>query len=270
MNKVVAALIAILFITACKKDNASISETGINLSITANNTYDFDDIKVSFRSLEYQTLDSGSVWKSLPLIDTNPTGYINIHTILHGNGSDLSNAGIVPVHMTNIRIKIAPTAYVSKQGVVYPLIIPDEIQKNGIIVSADYNITSGKIKSIVLVYNTYNSIETDSSANTFTFKPDFRTFDPSVCGNIEGYLKPDNSRPYVTVYSDNSSTNTSAKFSEVTIPYTGGYFKMTGIPVGKYNVKLGALNAAYPSRELSNIGVVKGQTNPVGTYTLDN
>ena len=272
MNKLAAALVALLFITACNKENGQNSKTGIKITLTATNTYDFDDIKVSFSALEYQvTTDSGTVWKQLPLIDTSSTGFINMHTILHGNGTDLSNVETTAGHIRNLRVKFASKAYVSRAGSTYLLNIPDNLQQEGAIVPADYTMANGRIQSIVLVYNTNRSIVSSSDGNSFTFSPNFRTFDPAMCGNIEGYVKPDAARPYATIYTDTvANPNAAVKLNEVTIPYSGGYFKLIGVPAGKCNVKLSALDTHYTSQSALNVNIVKGVTTQVGTYTLKN
>lgn len=272
MKKVAAAFLAILFITACKKDNGNgpDTKTGIKLSMTATDTYDFNDIKVGFKSIEYQaSTDTGMWWKPFPLADSIINGSINVHTLFHGNNLVLSNVLSSSVHIKNIRIKFASKAFVVKGSNTYPLIVPDDLQQNGIIVPADYAMTDGKIQSIVIVYNTNRSIQSILQNNTFTFNPNIRTFDPAVCGNIEGFAKPDASLPYVTVYTDTiASPNAPSKFNEMTIPYTGGYFKLVGIPVGKYNIKISSTSSDYASLDVFNAAVTKGFTNNIGTFTL--
>ena len=243
--------------------------TNVEIKLTVSDTYDYEDIKTRISSIDYTTsLGTNAAWSKLDLI-VNNTDYINMHTLLHGNSLQLINQKIPASALEQLRIKFAAEALIVKNGVTYPLVIPDSLQQTGLAVPAAYTISAGESKSIWLSLDLSKSVVYDASNQTYTFKPRFRTFDPKVCGNIDGYIKPDNAKPYITIYTEtDDSQNNTAKFEVSTIPYAGGYFKLVGIPAGKYQVKLESANGTFSNQILNDVASLNGITNGVGTITL--
>jgi hypothetical protein len=239
----------------------------VNLTVT--DTYEYDDIQVRIKAVEFDTAAGSRVqWSPMPLSDSLNRP-VNMHTLRHGNFLLLSGQELVPVRLKGLRLKFDSQAIIVKNGRSYPLTIPTDLVENGSYFPMDLSISRGVQQSLWIVWNTSKSIQADPGSNTYVFKPNFRIFDPRNTGGVEGYVKPDAALPYITVYTDTvSNPGATNRFAETTIPYTGGYFKLMGVPEGKYKVKAGASNGTYTGKELSEITVIKGQVRNIGTITL--
>jgi len=243
--------------------------TKVEINFTVTDTYDYEDIKMRISGIDYTTsLGSDAAWSALTLT-VNQNNYINLHTLLHGNNLELINQKIPASNLKKLRLKFTPEALIVKNGVTYPLVIPDSLQQKGLAVPAAYTVSAGESKSIGLSLDLSKSVVYDASNQTYVFQPHFRTFDAKVCGNIEGYVKPDNAKPYITVYTSIDASQSSTDKLEVsTIPYAGGYFKLVGIPAGKYQVKLESSNNTFSSQILDDVASLRGITNNIGTFSL--
>lgn len=271
MSKLVSLFVIVcsfFSLASCKKEK-DLGKTALDVNLTVTDTYEYDDIQVRIKAVEFDTAAGNRVqWSPLPLSDSLNRP-VNMHTLRHGNFLLLSNQELTPVRLKGLRLKFDSQATIVKNGRAYPLTIPNELVENGSYFPLNLDISRGTEQSLWIVWNTSKSIQAEAGGNTFTFKPDFRIFDPNNTGGVEGYIKPDAALPYITVYTDTvanpSATN---RFNETTIPYAGGYFKLMGVPDGKYKVKAGAANGSYSSKILNEITVVNGQVKNIGTVTL--
>ena len=143
--------------------------------------------------------------------------------------------------------------------------------QNGLILPVSFDILNKKVRPLVITFNTNRSIAANASYTAFTFTPDMRIFDASASGNIEGYVKPIEAMPSISVYKDSTaSSDASSRCNEVSIPYSIGYFKLAGVPAGKYNIKIDGQVAGYKSQQSAHISISNGITNNIGTVTLKN
>ena len=207
----------------------------------------YTSVNVNISGLEYNKLSDPTAmtgWDSLPL---KTTGVIDLLTLQNGNTTSLTNTSLSELTIRQLRMRFASVGNsVVVNGVTYPLIIPTTVLENGVIIPVQYDIQANQTRTIWIDFNVANSIQYDSSANTYTLLPTLRTFDPYKSGRIMGTVLPKEAGASVTIAKDSSN------FSIICYPdYTrDGYFNAVGLDSGTYKVHIVPSNPKYRSRTL--------------------
>ena len=245
-----------LFLTSCKKDddtndsNAAKAHLGIRLS---DGPAAYDAIYLDIRQVEVITEGSGSI-----VLTPYRPGLYDILKLRNGIDTLLLNADITPGTISQIRLILGPDNSIVANGNTYPLNTPSA-QESGLKLNIHETLEAGRSYEIFLDFDAAKSI-LQTGNGQYKLKPVIRAYTAATDGRIKGYVFP--AAALTTVYAVNGSETYSA------IPNANGYFQLTGLPSGTYQLIFDAEVTSYQDITLNNITVSYGVSTDVGTITL--
>ena len=257
----------LILISACKKSNQA-SDTHLEVKLTDGITTEYSAINVDLQGLDYNTSESPGVTTGWTSIGPQQPGVINLLTLRNGQSSVLSNLVVPPVNIKQFRLRFGNNNTIVKNGITYPLVIPDQIKTNGAAVVAIFNLTGGS-RSIWIDFEASRSVIYNPSNNTYTLSPELRSFDVNESGTIEGNVLPASGEPFLAVGPDSSAVNP-PNINIITYPEksANGYFKIMGIPPGLYQVYMATSTGILHSKTVTKITVKKNEVSSIGTHSL--
>ena len=245
-----------LFFASCKKDddnndnNAAKAHLGIRLS---DGPAAYEAIYLDIQQVEIITEGSGNI-----VLTPSRPGIYDILKLRNGIDTLLLNADVTPGTVSQIRLILGPNNSIVANGSTYPLNTPSA-QESGLKLNIHETLQAGKSYEIFLDFDAAKSI-LQTGNGQYKLKPVIRAYTAATNGRIKGYVFP--AVAMTTVYAVNGSETYSA------IPNANGYFQLTGLPAGNYQLVFDADLISYQDITMNNIAVSYGVSTDVGTITL--
>jgi hypothetical protein len=234
--------ILVLQISSCKSD-----KKGDKVQLTVRMTdspANYEAVTIDVQGVEIVG-DKGST------VALNTTsGLYNLLDLTNGINTILATGYIEAGKVSQIRLILGPANTVRVNKVNYPLSTPSAMQ-SGLKIQMNQTYEAGIDYNILLDFDANQSI-IQKGNNEYQLKPVIRTIDEAISGTIKGSILPIGGNVTITATS-NGITYTSAVNSN-------GYFLITGLPSGTYDITV------TPDLPLIPI-TLTGKTVMVGTST---
>lgn len=289
---VVAALVAVTFWGACKKDNSSSNtpipdnKQKVSLYLSDDPGY-FDKVLLDIRSVEVLVdtcgktdddnwqdkdrcwwdedhrndrnngKDTCQLWDSLSI---NP-GVYDLLTLRNGADTLLAGGVVNKGTMERIRITIGDNNSLVKNGVTYP--VKSISGQSKIIVRvrhSEWDELSTDNLQLWLDFDVQRSI-VEVRHGQFILKPFINVFTILKMGSISGTVTPWDAYPVISIYNNANDTL-------YALPWRSGDFKVRGLKVGdSWNVFVNASNG-YKDTTITGVKVAQGKNTNVGNIKL--
>jgi hypothetical protein len=176
------------------------------------------------------------------------------------NGIDtLLVSGPVPAAtVSQIRLILGPNNTIVANGTSYPLNTPSA-QESGLKLNLHETLAPGGSYTFWLDFDAAKSI-LQTGNGQYKLKPVIRAYTAVTNGRITGYVLPLASM--TTVYAINGTEIYSA------IPSLNGYYQLTGLPAGTYQVMYDADAPGYSDVTINNVQVTYGVATDLGVRTM--
>jgi hypothetical protein len=249
-------LVCNLFMASCKKEDDNSHDSGAKARLGVRLTDGpaaYQAIYLDIRQVEIITDANGSV-----MLTPSRPGIYDILKLRNGIDTLLLNADIAPGTISQIRLILGPNNSLVTNGNTYPLNTPSA-QESGLKLNIHETLVAGRSYEIFLDFDAGKSI-LQTGNGQYKLKPVIRAYTAATDGRIKGYVFP--GAALTTVYAVNGSETYSA------IPNADGFFQITGLPAGNYQVVLDAELATFQDVTLNNISVSHGTSTDIGRITL--
>ena len=259
LRSITVSLVAgtLLFASSCKKDETSTqnpdsskARLGIRIS---DGPAAYEALYLDIREVEI-IMNGGA---NVMLAPSRP-GIYDILRLRNGIDTLLLNADIAPGTISQIRLILGPNNSLVADGNVYPLNTPSA-QESGLKLNLHETLEAGRSYEIVLDFDAGKSI-LQTGNGQYKLKPVIRAYTTATNGRIKGYVFP--AIAGTTVYATYGAETYTA------IPNPDGYFQLTGLPSGTYDVLFDADLPGYQDITMSNVAVSYGVSTDLGQITL--
>jgi hypothetical protein len=254
--KLISAAIALFILLgffSCKKDNNSNSGTAqISMRLT-DGPADYDAVYLDIQQIGITMSGSSEV-----LLTPNRPGVYNILTFKNGLDTLLLKNSIPAGSVHQIRLILGNNNSIVVGGVSHPLNTPSA-QESGVKLNLNQTFAANGSYVIWIDFDAAKSIVV-TGGGTYKLKPVIRAYSELTNGKIEGHVLP--AAAFATVYAING-TDTSAAIPDS----TDGYFLISGLPSGTYNLVVSPAVSTYLSYSAS-VSVTYGTVSSVGIITL--
>jgi hypothetical protein len=264
INYVVMTTFAILtafFIVSCDKNNDTDNDNNLNngkakvhvMLTDAPASYEQVNIEV----LEVQLHSEADGWISVPM--TSP-GVYNLLDYSNGLDTLLGTCEIPEGTISQVRLILGDNNSIVVDGETFDLTIPSG-STSGLKINVHEELEAGVTYTFWLDFDAAQSVHQTGNGK-YILKPVMRMYTEAVSGAIEGFVFPAEAQPFVTVY---SSTDTL-----MALPDSTGYFKVSGLAAGAYNVEFasGLDPILYIPQTILDVQVVNGEISQLETITL--
>jgi len=248
-------LLAIGFIPlACSEDNVddanSSGQSTVNISLT-DAPASYDSVLIDIQSVELTT-DQGKQTAQV----LNP-GVYNLLDYANGLDTLLITEDMPSGRLNQIRLILGNDNRVVVDGQSNPLNTPSA-QQSGLKLNVQENLTPGAQYTFTLDFDAQRSIVARGNG-TYNLKPVIRLITEAISGAIEGRVSPGDAAFYSFVVKGSDTLGTQ--------PDSSGYFKITGVPGGNYDLHLRAI-PNYSDTTLTGLSLSNGQLLDVGTVNF--
>jgi hypothetical protein len=246
---IIVLMVAGLF--ACKKNEGKNS---------AHLTMHLTDGPASYEAVNIDIQQIGLTMSGSSEIMLTPyrTGVYNILDFKNGLDTLLARIDIPAGTVQQIRLVLGTNNSVRTGGVTYPLNTPSA-QESGVKLNLHQTFAANGSYDIWIDFDAAKSI-VQTGGGAYKLKPVVRAYSALTNGKIQGYVLP--VAAMSTVYAING-TDTSAAIPAS----TDGYFVISGLPEGSYNLVVSPSVSPYLSYS-STVSVSFGVITNVGTITL--
>jgi len=248
-------LVAAALFAACSKNDAN--DTNGNAKIRMHLTDgpgDYDAIYLDIQSVELTTSGGGPV----TLTPVRP-GVYELLQFRNGLDTLLMEANIPAGTIQQMRLKLGSNNSIVVDGQAFPLSTPSG-QQSGIKLNLNQTFAAGGAYDIWIDFDAAKSI-VQTGNGQYKLKPVIRAYSAQTDGRIRGYVFPFAS--LTTVY----AISTADTFSAIPDPVTG-YFRISGLQSGSYNVWFDADAPGYQDQFLSNVMVSYGMETDLDTTII--
>jgi hypothetical protein len=251
-----AILMGSVFLTSCSKDDDNNNTAGkatVNMHLT-DGPADYDAIYLDIQSVEVTMAGSNAV----TLTPINP-GLYDILEFSNGMDTLLLKASLPAGTINQIRLILGPNSSIVVNGVTHPLNTPSA-QESGVKLNLNQTLVANGAYDFWIDFDASKSI-LQTGNGTYKLKPVVRAYSALTNGMIKGYALP--LAALTTVYAINGLDT----FSAIPDPING-YFLISGLPAGSYNVLLDAGVLPFTDSMINNVSVTYGNQTDLGTITL--
>lgn len=251
---VLAALVSILFFSACKQPTNGGStqpNTGFEMRMT-DAPGDYDQVNVEITGAEVHSDVNG--WTKLNV----KAGIYNLLDLTNGKDTLIASGQVAVGTVSQIRLYLGSNNSVAFKGNTYPLKTPSG-QQSGLKLQVNATLTAGINYSMLLDFDADKSI-VQTGDGKFLLKPVIRVVNKSIDGAISGVVLPLLANPAVYAI---SGTDTFSTYANV---LTGG-FMISGLKAGSSQVLIKP-KTPYSDTILNNVAVNVGSVTNTGITTL--
>ncbi len=185
-------------------------------------------------------------------------GLYNLLALRNGIDTLLVTAPVPAGTVSQIRLILGPNNSVVVGGQAYPLNTPSA-QESGLKLNLHETLSAGGAYTFWLDFDAGKSIHQTGNGK-YMLKPVIRAYTAQTNGQISGFVLP--AAALTTVYAINGTDTFSA------IPAPNGYYKISGLPSGNYQVYFDAAVSVYTDLMLNDIAVTYGSSTDLGTKIL--
>lgn len=241
----ISLLIIIVFMCSCGKEEEAGQATLHIRLMDAPAVY--DEVNVEIVAVEITGTASGTV-----TINTN-AGIYNLLDFTGGVDTLIASAGIPAGKLQQVRLILGTNNSVVLNGVSHPLSTPSAMQ-SGLKLQVHRELVAGVSYALLLDFDAGQSV-IDQGNGQFALKPVIRVVDQAINGSITGTVVPPTPTSLITAIGMGSS------YSSYTD--TAGFFLISGIPAGNYDVVIAPQPPLMPDT-VSGVVVVNGQITDLG------
>lgn len=198
--------------------------------------------------------DSG--WTEIPM---TRTGVYNLESLTHGLDTLIATQRLPEGSVSEMRLVLGGNNYlVGKDGALSPLSLSSPLADGlEIPVQAELHATS----TTRLVLDIDGAASVLSTPAGYVLSPKIRSYEKGTTGGIQGVVLPDSVLMEVRVFSATDSART--------VPDSSGYFQISGLGPGTYQVIFGAEPVSgYRNDTLESVSVRPGQLTRLDTVRL--
>lgn len=214
---------------------------------------DYDHIWLDVLRVEILT-DAGAS-TSLPALRP---GLYDLLALRNGVDTLLVSGPVPAGTVSQIRLILGSNNSIVVNGNAYPLNTPSA-QESGLKLNLHETLQPGGSYTFWLDFDAAKSI-LQTGNGQYKLKPVIRAYTALTNGRISGYVLPLAS--LTTVYAINGTDTFSA------IPAANGYFQITGLPAGTYQVVYDADATGFSDFTLGGVNVTYGATTDLGVRTM--
>lgn len=245
-------------LSACRKGSSGPGTPGGTQNATLNMHLkdapaDYDAVWLNVQRVEV-TMEGHSAIEIIPF----RPGMYDILRFRNGLDTLLLRGEVPAGRIGQIRLILGDGNKVVVNGVEEPLTTPSA-QESGLKLNINETFVAGGAYDIWLDFDASRSIHQTGSGK-YMLKPVIRAYSTATDGRIKGYVLP--GVAMTTVYADNGTD----VYGAIVAP--DGYFIITGLPQGNYQVTYDAAVASFFDVTIPNVSVVYGTTVDLGNTVL--
>lgn len=247
-------LLAVLVIglAACDKDDKDGGKAQVSMRLT-DGPADYDAVWLDVQEIEVKIGDN---WTDMPLLYP---GQYDILRFRNGNDTLLGVTWLPTGHLQEIRLVLGNNNSVVIDGTTYPLTTPSA-HTSGYKIKIDETLDAGASYEVWIDFDAARSIHQTGNGK-YMLKPVTRAYTRLTNGRIKGYVLPPAAN--ATVHAIQATDTFSA------IPAIDGYFLISGLPAGTYQVWIDADSAsAYQDVTIPAVNVSFGVVTDLGVNVL--
>jgi hypothetical protein len=222
---------------------------------------DFDAVNVEVIRVEVHRGDEGGGddgggWHTIE-VDTT---YVDLLTLTNGNSAVLADSTLPSGYYTQIRLILGNGNNVVVDGVAYDLEVPSSAN-TGLKLNHPFTIDAGATYEVTLDFDADKSVHMTGNGQ-YKMKPVIRVIVNQTSGSLKGVVEPVEARAMIwTVAGDDTVTAYADTLS--------GNFRFGMLPAGDYDLNFSATMGTFRDSVVFDIPVTAGQTNDIGTMTLE-
>ncbi|MDX1619285.1 MAG: DUF4382 domain-containing protein [Balneolaceae bacterium] len=223
----------------------------------------FDEVNVFVESVEVNRVGDADGWVTI----SEPQRSYDLLTLRNGAYEVLGEAQLEPGTYPQIRLTLSQDGHsVVVDGEPHDMFVPSGAQ-TGIKLEVNAEISEGIEYILLLDFDASRSVVSAAGQENpqleYLLQPVISATNQAITGNIEGNADPATVEPVVYAISgEDTLTSTYANASD-------GYFQLTGLEEGSYTVSVKPTASGYETTNISDVQVTVGETNGLGTVTLD-
>ncbi len=239
---------------SCKKgdNNNNSGTTTINMHLK-DGPGAYDAVWLNIQDVEV-TMEGSSAVTLAPI----RPGMYDLLQFKNGLDTLLLRATLPAGKINQIRLILGDGNAVVVDGVTEALTTPSA-QESGLKLNLNETFAAGGAYDIWIDFDASKSINQTGNGK-YMLKPVIRAYSALTDGRVKGYVLP--AAAFTTVYVTNGVDTYSA------IPGPDGYFMITGLPAGSYQVTYDAAVVGYTDVTINNVQVSYGVTTDLGIKTL--
>jgi hypothetical protein len=240
--------LVILLAAACNKEENGQSNITVLMTDAPGN---YTAVMIDIQRVEV-TGDGGDAI----ILSTN-AGIYNLLDFANGVNTIIATGDLLPGTISQIRLILGPNNTVTVDGVVHPLNTPSA-EQSGLKIQVHRVFEPGVSYSILLDFDANQSV-VELGNGGYNLKPVIRVIDQAISGSIKGSITPIGVIATVTAESDGIS------FTSVT--NASGYFLVSGLPAGNYDLTVTPPLPLQPVI-VADVNVITGVSTDVGLIAL--
>lgn len=245
----VATFSAALFLTSCESEPTTSNGTSkMNVHLT-DAPCNYDEVNIDVQGVEVIYNDSNRI----QLTSVTP-GVYNLLDFNNGLDTLIATEDLPSGRVNQIRLILGTNNSIMVDSTLQDLKTPSA-QQSGLKVKFQTELVDGITYDVTLDFDACKSI-VHTGNDKYILKPVIRAFVDATSGSIEGYVQPDTAVSYTYVI-DNLDTIG-------TIPDSTGYFRLSGLPAGTFDVNFDAI-APYTNQIETGVNVTLGQVTDIDT-----
>lgn len=247
--KFLLAIVPMLFIFAsCNKDDSAKSSYSVRMTDAPG---PYDAVWVDVQGVEIKAEGKADV-----MLNIKP-GIYNLLDLTNGKDTLIATGSLDAGTVSQIRLILGTNNTVVLNGNSYPLATPSADQ-SGLKLQVHQVLEAGVAYSVLLDFDANQSI-VETGSNTYKLKPVIRTVSTATSGSIKGHITPVGTKAAITATSNGISYSSFANAQ--------GYFIISGLPAGTYNVEITPV-APFTVSTKANVVVQTGITTDIGLIAL--
>ena len=217
---------------------------------------------VNVRILRVEVNEAGSPEGWITLNEVNET--YDLLELANGASAVIATKELDPGTYPQIRLVLAQDGHsVEIDGNVYDMFVPSGAQ-TGVKLNINATIEEDIEYTVLLDFDASRSV-VEAGVNDqvpYLLQPVIRAVDKAITGNIEGTVDPVASEPKVSALAGSDTLATTIANDET------GYFKLTGLEEGTYEVVIEPRNDSYQKTSVQDVSVTVEETNSLGTIQV--